>query len=255
MSFVFLVEMCQYKFELHHHLRIPVGSAIMLCLISESFSRSPRPHSFQSDRRSSWPTRRTWTSLSGRHSVCQHLDVHQVHSLFFCDNTLKVNSARYPVKKYRVFVMRPLIEDTNKLWTLKGQSRHTRPSRSITLKTEKRLQIKCFLSAKQLIVREASGAHESPKNMVVPPESLKLALNFLKSGRMRQSTFGSSNNTEYFLSGPLTSQTTPALDQSTHRSIAPSVRSVQDLSFPFAATSYVVVAAVSSCSRFSTLGS
>ena len=51
----------------------------------------------------------------------------------------------------------------------------------------------------------------------------------------------------------LTFQTTPALDQSTPSSIAPSVHSVKDVSLPFVGTSHVIVlAAVTSCSRSST---
>ena len=51
----------------------------------------------------------------------------------------------------------------------------------------------------------------------------------------------------------LTFQTTPALDQSTPSSIAPSVHSVKDVSLPFVATSHVIVlAVVSSRSRSST---
>ena len=74
--------------------------------------------------------------------------------LFLCDKTLKADSARYPVEniKNRVNAMRPLRENTNKLWTLEGQSHHTRPSRSIALKTEKKLQIRCFLFGEATIL-------------------------------------------------------------------------------------------------------
>ena len=43
-----------------------------------------------------------------------------------------------------------------------------------------------------------------PRNVVVPPKSATLALNFRKSGRMRQSTLGLRDNAEYFLSGEVT---------------------------------------------------
>ena len=72
-------------------------------------------------------------------------------------------------KKYRENVMRPLRED---------QSHHTRPSRSIALKTEKRLQIRCFplwRSNNPEIHRESVTNSRISRNMV-PPKSTTLAL-------------------------------------------------------------------------------